>query len=53
VIENRGVRGHKLAAPICVDAKSLGVIVVCRAPRAAPFTSDDARLLLPMSPSAR
>ncbi len=37
---------RELAAPICVDGKSLGAITVCRPGTAVAFTRDDAKLLL-------
>jgi serine phosphatase RsbU (regulator of sigma subunit)/CRP-like cAMP-binding protein len=37
---------RELAAPICLDGKSLGAITVCRPKTAVAFTRDDAKLLL-------
>jgi len=45
VIENRRAR-RELAAPICLDEKPLGALVVYRAPAAAAFTPEQAQLLL-------
>ena len=36
---------RELAAPICLDSKSLGVISVCRNKGSAPFIPEDAKLL--------
>ncbi len=49
VIQNRTRRynpSRELAAPICLDGKSLGVITICRPPTADAFTDDDVKLLL-------
>jgi serine phosphatase RsbU (regulator of sigma subunit)/CRP-like cAMP-binding protein len=46
VMQNRAKPQRVLAVPICLDAKSLGALVVYRPSRAKPFTPDDARLLL-------
>lgn len=42
----RGATHFDLAAPIRSDVRTLGTLTVHRPPTAAPFTTDDARLLL-------